>query len=229
MKLTKETLTKLSTPAGKNEVFFWDDDLPCFAVRLRGKTARYAIQYRIGHKQRRESLGDIRKIKLEDARAIARRRFAEVELGVDPVERLAKLKAEQKITFKSVVERYLAAKEGKVAASTFAQLKLHLQSFFKAFDNKAITAITRGDIASELQTITKDRGRSAAAKARVNLSGFYTWAMKEGLADIPANPVAATNDPGAGIVARDRVLSDAELAIIWKPAKTMLSARSRSC
>ena len=74
----------------------------------------------------------IRKIKLEDARAIARRRFAEVELGVDPVERLAKLKAEQKITFKSVVERYLAAKEGKVAASTLAQLKLHLQSFFKS-------------------------------------------------------------------------------------------------
>ena len=38
--------------------------------------------------------------------------------------------------------------------------------------------------------------------------------MKEGLCE--ANPVIATNDPAAGILPRERVLSDRELATIWK-------------
>ena len=42
------------------------------------------LQYRISGRQRRESLGDVRKVSLEDARKIARQRFAQVELGIDP-------------------------------------------------------------------------------------------------------------------------------------------------
>jgi integrase len=169
----------------------------------------------MGSKQRRLSLGDIRKIELEAARRIARQRFAEVVLGNDPAEAKAKLKAEQKVTYKSIAERYLASKENSVAASTYAQMKLHLQTYFKSFDNKPITAITRADIAVELQTIAKDRGPIAAGKARMNLCSLFSWSMKEGLADIEQNPVINTNDPGAGATSRNRVLNDQELALVW--------------
>ncbi len=64
------------------------DDLPGFGVRLRKGASRpsvaWVVQYRIGAQQRRESLGDVRKVNLDDARKIARQRFAQVELGVDP-------------------------------------------------------------------------------------------------------------------------------------------------
>jgi len=69
-------------------------------------------------------------------------------------------------------------------------------------------------VAARLQEITKDRGRTAAARARGNLSALLTWAMKEGLCE--ANPVTATNDPHEGVLPRDRVLNDSELAIVWR-------------
>src|SRR5580704_13036446 len=84
MKFTKGTIATLSLPAGKVDHLEWDDELPCFGIRLRGNAKRWIVQYRLGGQQRRESLGDVRKVTLEDARRIARQRFAQVELGTDP-------------------------------------------------------------------------------------------------------------------------------------------------
>jgi hypothetical protein len=50
------------------------------------------IQYRIRGRQGRESLGDTRKVKLDAARDIARKRFAQIQLGVDPAAEKAKAK-----------------------------------------------------------------------------------------------------------------------------------------
>jgi hypothetical protein len=81
MKFTKGTIATLSLPAGKVDHLEWDDELPCFGIRLRGNAKRWIVQYRLGGQQRRESLGDVRKVTLEDARRIARQRFAQVELS----------------------------------------------------------------------------------------------------------------------------------------------------
>ncbi len=48
------------------------------------------------------------------------------------------------------------------------------------------------------------------------MSALYAWCICEGLAE--TNPVAGSNDPGAGREARDRVLSDAELRSVWLAA-----------
>ena len=93
MKFTKEALAALALPPGKTDHFEWDDELPSFGVRLRGRSKRWVVQYRVGTQQRRESLGDVRKVKLEDARKIARQRFAQVELGSDPAVRIEEANA----------------------------------------------------------------------------------------------------------------------------------------
>src|SRR5262249_41997374 len=77
---------------------------------------------------------------------------------------------------------------------------------------KPITAIDRKTIAACLDDIAKTRGAVTANRARANISALFTWAMKQGIAE---------NNPAIGTVkrdekARDRVLSDHELAIIWK-------------
>lgn len=64
MKLTKTSVAALAIPPDKSDHFVWDDDLPGFGVRLRGNTARWIVQYRVGPQQRRESLGDVRKSNL---------------------------------------------------------------------------------------------------------------------------------------------------------------------
>ena len=81
MKLTKTAVVALTTD--KPDQVFWDDEIPGFGVRLRGGTKRWLIQYRVGLQQRRESLGDVRRVSL-DVLKIARQRFAQIELGADP-------------------------------------------------------------------------------------------------------------------------------------------------
>jgi integrase len=55
-------------------------------------------------------------------------------------------------------------------------------------------------------------GEVAADRARTALSGFFAWAIGEGLCDV--NPVIGTNRPNSR-KKRDRVLSDDELKAIW--------------
>jgi integrase len=210
MRLTKDIIAVLRLPPGKNERFVWDDDLPGFGVRLRGASTRFVIQYRIGTQQRRESLGDVRKIALEDARKIARHRFAQVELGVDPGAARA---AAPVLTLGTVADRYLEAKRDRLAPASFKQAERHLTALWRPLRERPLAAVTRAEIAARLQELTRDNGRTAAGRARRHLSTLYAWAMGEGLCD--ANPTIGTNDPAAGLPSRDRVLDDRELRIVW--------------
>lgn len=217
MKLTKDAVAALALPEGKTEQFFWDDDLPGFGVRLRGGTKRWAVQYRAGANQRRESLGDVRKVNLEDARKIARQRFAQVELGGDPGAERRAARAEAaatKLTLGTVADRYLAAKADRLRSSTFKASKVYFAVHWKPLHGQPLDSIKRADVAARLQEIVKAHGRTSAARARGNLSALYSWAMREGLCE--TNPVTATNDPIEGILPRDRVLADDEVRLIWK-------------
>ena len=122
MKLNTRNVATLVRPADKDDVVIWDDDLPGFGVRLRGDKKSYLVQYRAaGGQQRRESLGDIRKVSLEAARKAARHLFARVELGHDPAaERDAKRikAAAARLTLGVVAGRYLDAKKAQVRPNT---------------------------------------------------------------------------------------------------------------
>lgn len=216
MRLTKDNVTALVLPAGKNDHIEWDESLPGFGVRLRTKTKSWVVQYRVGRQQRRESLGDVRKVEIDAARRIARQLFAKAELGIDPAAEKAKANAEATataLTLGRVADLYLERKEGSLRPRTYDQAKLHLETHWKALRGQPMKAINRADIAMRLAEMTKERGKTAAARARGNLSALFTWAMKEGLCE--ANPVLATNDPSEGIEPRDRVLSPEEIKAIW--------------
>lgn len=217
MKLTTDNVATLTLPLGKSEHFEWDDAMPGFGVRVRGNTKRWTVQYRVGKQQRRESLGDVRKVRLEDARKIARQRFAQVELGSDPAIERAKSRhaaSAAALTLGNAAARYLTAREDRLRRSTYKQAKYHFAVQWKPFAGRPIDGLKRADVASRLQEIIKEHGRTSAARARGNLSALFTWAMKEGLCE--TNPVIATNDPDEGNLPRDRVLTDQELAAVWK-------------
>jgi integrase len=217
VKLTNRNVAILVRPADKDDVVIWDDDLPGFGVRLRGDKKTYLIQYRIGAQQRRESLGDIRKTALEAARKAARHRFARVELGHDPAAEHAAARAKAaatQLTLGVVAERYLDAKKAGMRPATYQAAKRYFTVHWKSLANRPLAEIRRADVAVCLQNMAKERGRTAASRARANLSALFGWALREGLCD--ANPIIATNDPAAGALPRDRVLTEAELATIWR-------------
>jgi integrase len=223
MKLTKHSMAELDLPPGKTEHVEWDAELPGFGVRLRkgahGVSKTFRIQYRVGTQQRSKHL-DARKVKLEDARKVARQYFAQAHLGVDPAAEKAKARATAaaaKLTLASVADRYLAVKQqalqrGEYSESTFEAAVRYFAVHWAPLRGRPIDSIKRPEVATRLQELATEYGRSAAAKARYTLSALYTWAMGEGLCE--ANPVVATNNPEEGVKARERVLSDGELKAV---------------
>jgi integrase len=217
MKLTAKSVAALVLPDGKRDIFFWDEDLPGFGVRLRDDARRWVIQYRIGLQQRRESLGDLRKIALDDARRIARQRFAQVELGVDPAAARAKgraVTAEVTATLKTLAERYLDSKHAVLRPATYNAAERYFRIHWAPLHDRPVPAITRAEVALGLQGIVKAHGRVAAARARTNLLALLAWAQREGI--VENNVALATNNPALGLPSRERVLEDTEVRAIWK-------------
>jgi integrase len=211
MKLTAKSVATLAPPDGKSDAFIWDTDMPGFGLRVRGDSRRWVIQYRIGPQQRRETIGDIRKVTLDAARKIARQRFASIELGVDPV--AEKVTASTRLTFAAVVAMYLDFKKPLLRPSSYAAATRYFTVQWALFAARPLESIQRADVAAQLQAIAKAHGRVSAARARANLSALFSWAMREGL--VEANPAVATNNPASGLLARSRVLNSAEIQRIW--------------
>src|SRR5437879_4898346 len=177
MKFTRDSVVTLSLPAGKSDHFEWDESLPGFGVRLRqGGSLTWVIQYRFGPQQRRESLGDVRKVTLEAAQAIARKRFAKVELSIDPAAERARQRAEaaaSKLTIGTVADRYLAAKEDVLRQSTHKAAKRYFAVQWAPMANRPLDAVKRAEVAARLQEIIKAHGRTSAARARGHLSSMF--------------------------------------------------------
>ncbi|UPJ69893.1 site-specific integrase [Bradyrhizobium sp. 187] len=213
---TDTSVRKLAVPAGKADFIHWDPELPSFGVRLRGGRSSFVVQYRIGRKQRRESLGDVRKLELKDAREIARKRFAQVELHIDPVADRKRLQAEQAAdadTFLKAAEEYLEARVSKMRPNTYIAAKRYLLDHCRPLHKRAVTKVMFEDVAGLLRDLVRDHGPTSAARARGTLGAFFVWCMRQ--AKVKGNPVIGTENPVEGKEPRDRVLTDDEIRAIW--------------
>jgi len=126
-------------------------------MRLRGRSKTFLIQYRVGLQQRRESLGDVRKLSLEDARRVARQRFARVELGHDPAAEKTKVKAAAamaKLTLGVVSERYLDAKREVMRPSSYRDTSRYFAVHWQPLRDRPIDKIMRADVAARATTTT---------------------------------------------------------------------------
>ena len=214
MRFTKPKIADLALPSGKSELIAFDDNLPGFGIRLRaGGKRTWIVQYRVGHKQRRLTLGSAAAIGLDQARDQARKTLAKVHLAHDPQADKARLRAQAALTFGSLIDRYLAVKQDRLRRRSYSEVVRQLLRDWAPLHGLPVTDIQRADIANRLGTLAIENGPVSADRARAALSAFFTWAMREGL--VPANPVIATNRP-AELVTRDRVLTDTELVEIWQ-------------
>jgi integrase len=214
MKFTKASVERLQAPAGKADHFEWDDETPGFGIRFRGGRRKWTAQLRIGSRTRRISIGDVGRIDLDVARAAAKKFFAQSVLGEDPIAARAEAKARAATTVGPTVELYLAAREAGVRSSTRKQMTRYLRQYFKQLHDLPVSLVTRRHVAEAVTRIAQEHGKVAAARGRAALSGFFTWALKEGIGG-ENNPVANTNDPAPHEKPRDRVLSPAEVRSLW--------------
>jgi integrase len=219
MKLTQKAVAALMLPAGKTDVIFFDDEIAGFGFRLRlgagGKILRsWICQYRHGGATRRLLLGSAAVLGAEQARGMAKKALGRVANGLDPQADKADRRDKDSHTLKAAVVDFLEIKKRVVRARSHHELMRYLTgSFFKPLHALALDAITRKDVAGRLNKIMLEHSSISAARARAALSGFYAWALGCGLCE--SNPVIGTLKPQDS-KPRKRVLSDLELAQIWR-------------
>jgi len=217
LKLTSATVKTIALPIGKADAVFFDDEIPGFGLRLRAGSrpgeARWIVQYKIGTKHRRMTFGKLAELDPGKARNKAKDLLSAVRLGHDPAGEKLEARAKASETFGAMIEPYLERQERRTRPSTYSRTKRYLKHHCKPLHHLGLDKVTRAAVAAQLAHIAKANGLVTADRCRTDLGAFFAWAVKEGLCD--ANPVIGTNTH-ANEKPRERVLSDGEVAQIWK-------------
>src|SRR5262249_1358344 len=111
MKFTQAAIAKFKMPEGKIEHIEFDDNMSGFGLRVRNSGKRehrtYILQYKIGPKQRRITLGNVGKIGLHEAQKKAKKLFGAIADGKDPANEKALARTEASHTFDVLASAFL--------------------------------------------------------------------------------------------------------------------------
>jgi integrase len=187
MKLTIRSIATIKP--GERETVYWDDDLPCFGLRVRASGDRsFIVQYRNKYRRvRKMTLGRPgNEFPPEKARKEAERVLGRVREGVDPAEE--KKQARTALTVAELADRYLeqhaeAKKRPSSVRMDKANLRLHVRP---RIGNMPVASITRADI-SGLHHAMKDTP-GAANRVLALLSKMFNLAEQWDIRSDGSNP-----------------------------------------
>jgi integrase len=212
MKLTTASIRTIAPVPPKTDIIEFDDAVPGFGVRARkGGSKVYVVQYAIGEKTRRMSLGKVELQGVDKARDKAKDILAAVRLGKDPAGEKQRDRTTATDTFKAVADRFLAFQKTQLRPRSYDDVERHLMMHGKSLHGLLLAKIQRQDIASAISAVRAKGAEVTANRVRATLSSFFSWAISEGLTE--HNPVTGTKRTEEK--SRKRVLSHDELRIIW--------------
>jgi integrase len=216
MRLTALTIRTLALPHGVQDKTFFDGDLPGFGLRVRATGVKtWLVQYAVAGKTRRITLGSLDVLTAGAAREKAKDLMAQVRLGGDPAREKAAAREKAKETFGSILPRFLERQSARLKPRSYQETERHLLAHAKPLHGRPIEAVDRRSIAALLAKLAENRGPAASNRVRTSLSAFFAWSAREGY--VEANPAAYTNKAVEN-GPRERVLTDKELAAIWRAA-----------
>lgn len=211
MKLTSKAIDALTCPPGHRDRILLDGGL---GVRVTASGAKsYLVQYTSHGRKRRVPLGSCKAITLPQAREAARAIMGDVAKGLDPAS-IRKATAEEvhrvekSLTLEGLIEDWRALHLVHRRPGYAEEAIRALRSAFSTELRKPAGTLRRSDIATVV------RGKPPVMAAQIIAYGraLYGWGMKQGSAE--SNPFQGF--PVAPTVRRDRVLSDEELAAVWR-------------
>lgn len=219
-RITKQVVDALQTPP--KEVFVWDDQLRGFGLRSTPNGAKsYVFQYRIGGREapsRRYTIGRHGSPWTpQSARKEAERIAILVAQKVDPVQAEHDRRRQAvDLAFEAYVETFVdlyLKKRWKQWPLGAGVLRREAVPVLK---RKPLPSIKRSDLAG-----IWDRLQDRPAVARLThatLRKLFRWALSRG--DLERSPLEGVEAPPP-VAARDRVLSDDELAAVWSGAEAI--------
>lgn len=210
MKLVQKVVDRLTLPAGKSEIIYWDQDLGGFGLRIRqGGSRTWVYQYDVGRRTRKMTLGAATALSPARARSAANELHAKVRMGIDPA--AAKSESRTQASVSDVMRTYLAHQRTHLKARSYVEVERHLLKNCKPLHSSPLAKVDRRAVATLISAIAINSGGVTANRVRASLAAFFSWSMREGLLD--NNPVIGTNTQPEK--SRDRVLDDSELKLIW--------------
>jgi hypothetical protein len=205
-----ETIAGIALPAGKSEHVVFDETLPGFGLRIRASGARsWVYQCKVGRRNRRVTIGSVSAVSPARARETANEMHAKARLGIDPSQ--TKIESRTQASVSEALRTYLAHQRTHLKPRSYIEVERHLLKHCKSLHSLPLTKVDRRAVATRISATATNSGNVTANRVRASLSAFFAWCMREGLLD--SNPVIGTScQPEKS---RERVLSDAELKIIW--------------
>ncbi|MBX6743582.1 MAG: site-specific integrase [Acetobacteraceae bacterium] len=220
-------------PPGRRDILIFDAELAGFGLRVTAKgTKTFLFQYNAGPQvKRRVVIGTFgAEMTTAQARKRAETLRGQVRESRDPVAerraaRAAALEAETRAKAAEAAARYTVpvlidqwAEHHLSQRSVSYQRRVPRELKAALVEWKAAPAASfaHADAVRVLDAVKAARGPVAANRLRAVARACWGWAVKRGALD--RNPWEATPQP-ARETARERVLSDAELAAIWHAAE----------
>ena len=226
LKLTSRALDTLPLPS-RGRVEYFDESLPGFAVRIFPSGRRvFTLLYRMKggrtKKKERVDLGTYPPLTLAQARDLARKLKAEIQLGKDPRKGREPVRPAHAtaitadgLTVKQLCEAYLSHPSGggKLrAASTLPHYRRLIDvEIVPAFGDRLAAAITRTEVREWSETLAQVKPIVANRTFAV-MRRSYEWALGRDL--VQSSPFVGIHKPAAE-VPRDRVLSDDEIRAVF--------------
>ena len=211
-------LTKPRTGA----VEIWDQQLRGFGCRAspHGVVSFFVMRCPRGStKPVRIKVGNFPAMPLAAARQRARTLLTEMQDGVDPrarkAEEIRQAAAEKASTFAAVAETFISRHVASKRTGPDIENRIR-RELIPRWGARPITSITRADVIAMVDEIV-DRGHPEAARQTlVYARRLFNWAVpRYDLQHAPTDHLAAKDLVGAK-KPRQRVLTDAELALIWR-------------
>jgi integrase len=223
--LTDRLLRSLASSGKPTEV--WDQQLPGFGVRVQGRGPVFFAMRRqrgAGRPQAvRLTIGPFPLLKLSEARERARLRLRDLFDGKDPrqhaqaeVKQVVEADA-RAITVAAVAEEFILKHVSSRRTARAIELRIR-REILPRWGGRPITEITRVNVVAAVDEIAA-RGHRESARSTLKIAKrLFGWAVGRGhltaspAADIKAKDLLTAAKP------RQRVLSDSELALVWRAA-----------
>jgi integrase len=221
--LTANFIKTATAEPGKERSVYWDATMPSFGLVVTSSGARsFVYQYRAHGVSRRLTLDG--KLALDAARRLAKKRMGEVADGRDPVVERRKQAAVSRAAASGTLEfiaREFFKREGPKIRTMEERRRTFERLVFPKLGAQPIGDIRRIDIVRLLDQIEDKRGATMADNTLAHLSRLFNWYASR-TDDFRSPVVRGMRRTKPAERARTRVLTDAEIAAVWKAADEKL-------
>ena len=183
-----------------------------------GGKKSYRLLARINGGQVNFPIGDATVLSLAQARTEGKRILAEIALGKDPRETKQEAVRTASETVEIVARRFIE-RHAKANNKTWKEVKRKLDvNVLPSWGRRPIASITQRDVIALLDSVV-DRGAAVEAnRILATVRKLFNWACERGT--IETSPCARVKAPTPE-TARDRVLDDREISLVWRAANAL--------